>query len=90
MTAPKPTIKIQPRVYSEEMLARRFNRSPSSWSKKRKELEREGFPHYDELLGGTDIIAAEHWIDLRSGLNISTAGENDYDKMIMERLLAET
>jgi hypothetical protein len=59
----------------------------SSWFRKnRKDLEAEGFPLKDELLGGWHKPAVQAWLDRRSGTVVRSTAE---DKL-MERAKAWT
>ena len=70
MSSAKPKFVPEPRVRSSYQVACRFNVSEATFKKKRPDLERAGFPRYDDLLGGWDSAAIEAWFNLRCGLDL--------------------
>ena len=71
MTRRRPAFVPNPRVLQKHGTAARLGQCASTFDKKRPALEAEGFPHYDELLGGWDANAIEAWLDKRAGLSDS-------------------
>lgn len=59
------------RVLKARDVARLFNRSVSWFHQQRSNLEQEGFPARDTLLGGWPRLAVERWFD---GRDDKTAG----------------
>jgi len=49
-------------------MAQFFNRGVTWWSENRRNLESEGMPAFDPLLGGWDAKAVNAWLDQRAGL----------------------
>lgn len=68
MTLPKPKYIADPRIWNEFQVASRLNMGARSFKEKRPELEKQGFPKFDPLLGGWDSRAIELWLDARSGI----------------------
>ena len=68
MTRAKPIYIPTPRTLNALQLLARLGKSPGWFKEHRTELEAEGFPPYDELLGGWDSKAVEAWFDKRSRL----------------------
>jgi len=64
---------VEPRVYGNREMAQFFNRGVTWWSENRRNLESEGMPAFDPLLGGWDAKAVNAWLDQRAGL-ISDTG----------------
>ncbi len=64
-----------PRGLDEFQVAARLGKSEGWFRKHRAELEANGFPKYDELLGGRDANAIEAWWDKRSGLATEASDE---------------
>ncbi len=59
---------IQPRMVGPEKVARRLGVTLSAFREKRQELEIQGFPQPDAVLGTYCLEAVDRWIDLRAGL----------------------
>lgn len=59
---------VQPRMVSPEKVARRLGVTPAAFSSKRSDLERDGFPMPDGVLGTYCLEAVDKWIDRRAGL----------------------
>ena len=68
MTAARPRYTPAPRVLSEPATAALLGKGAAWFRENRPQLEAEGFPKYDELLGGTDSVAVHRWLDQRSRL----------------------
>ncbi len=79
MTRARPQFEPEPRSWSEHQVACRFGRGESWLRDNRPRLEVVGFPQIDDLLGGTDGDAVNHWLDIRSG--ITDASETDDDEL---------
>jgi hypothetical protein len=70
----RPTIiPVQPRVLGAATLCCYLGRSETWLAEHRAELEREGFPRPDPLLGGYDRVAVDLWLDQRSDILRLTA-----------------
>ena len=83
MTRAKPPYVPAPRALAAYQVAARINRGVEWFKAHRPELEAEGFPEYDELLGGWDGKAIEVWFDHRSGL---APGTNNDDAALDRRI----
>lgn len=59
---------IQPRMVGPEKVARRLGVTVATFEEKRVDLEREGFPKPDGVLGTYCLEAVDKWIDRRAGL----------------------
>lgn len=59
---------VQPRMVGPEKVARRLGVTLAGFEAKRPELEREGFPKPDSVLGTYCLEAVDRWIDRRAGL----------------------
>lgn len=59
---------VQPRMVGPEKIARRLGVTLAGFETKRAELEREGFPKPDRVLGTYCLEAVDRWIDQRAGL----------------------
>lgn len=59
---------VQPRMVGPEKIARRLGVTLAGFEAKRSELEREGFPKPDGVLGTYCLEAVDRWIDRRAGL----------------------
>ncbi len=68
MTRARPKFMPAPRVLGEHNLATLMGMCETTLRERRPRLEAEGFPHIDELLGGTDAAAVHRWLDQRAGL----------------------
>ena len=68
VTRPRPSYVPTPRILDDYQTATRLGRALSWFKENRARLEAEGFPQRDDLLGGTDGDAVDHWLDRRSGL----------------------
>ena len=77
MTRPRPQFEPEPRVWSEHQVACRFGRGDSWLRDNRPNLEAAGFPQADDLLGGTDGDAVNHWLDMRSGMTDASKTDDD-------------
>jgi hypothetical protein len=65
----RPTIvPVTPRVLNTTTLCTYIGRSPTWLAENRSQLEAEGFPRPDPLLGGYDIRAVDLWLDHRSDI----------------------
>jgi hypothetical protein len=63
----RPTIvPVTPRVLNTATLCVYLGRSPTWLAENRAELEAQGFPRPDSLLGGYDRCAVDLWLDRRS------------------------
>ena len=85
MTRPRPPFIPEPRIWSEYQVACRLGRAETWVRDNRPNLEATGFPQTDELLGGTDGDAVDHWLDTRSGM--TDASDSD-DSELSRRLEA--
>jgi len=81
---PRPTIvPVTPRVLNTITLCAYIGRSPTWLAENRAQLEAEGFPRPDPLLGGYDRMAVDLWLDRRSGILCTaamTANNRSWDK----------
>lgn len=68
MARPKSKFMPTPRIWSRQQVACRLGKGEQWFLDHRPELEREGFPKADALLGGYDADAIEAWLDRRGGL----------------------
>ena len=68
MTRARPKFTPIPRMLSPFQLACRLGKCESWLASNRANLEAEGLPKIDPLLGGTDADAVERWLDYRSGI----------------------
>lgn len=59
---------VQPRMVGPEKVARRLGVTLAAFDEKRMDLEREGFPRRDAVLGTYCLEAVDKWIDRRAGL----------------------
>lgn len=59
---------VQPRMVPPEKIARRLGVTLAEFRLKQAELEQEGFPPADRLLGTYCLEAVDRWIDRRAGL----------------------
>ena len=75
MTRRRPVYEPTPRILSDYELATMMGNCENVFRKKRPQLEAEGFPKHDELLGGTDADAVHRWLDRRSGLAMVDADQ---------------
>lgn len=71
MSTAKPKFVPSPRIWNEFQVATRLGRGVNWFADNREKLERIGFPKKDAVLGGWDSRLIEHWMDARSGLNLS-------------------
>ena len=70
MTQRKPPPFLpRPRIWSKSQVCARFQRCVSWFDANRSELEAQGFPTFDQLLGGWDSQAVERWFDRRAGID---------------------
>ena len=82
----RPTIvPVMPRVLNTSTLCTYIGRSPTWLAENRAQLEAEGFPRPDPLLGGYDRCAVDFWLDQRSDIlrpNAAAAGAaRTWDKL---------
>ena len=68
---------VQPRMVGPEKIARRLGVTLTAFEGKRSELEREGFPKPDSVLGTYCLESVDKWIDRRSGLISATGPVSD-------------
>ena len=68
MARRRPSFTPDPRIWNEFQVATRLGHSESWLHSHRAELETQGFPTKDEVLGGTDADAISVWLDKRSSL----------------------
>ena len=68
LTRPRPSYTPTPRIWDDFQVAARFGKGETWFDKHRDELEAQGFPQYDDFLGGRDADAIELWFDRRSGI----------------------
>jgi hypothetical protein len=59
---------VQPRMVGPEKIARRLGVTLAAFDAKRLDLEHEGFPKPDGVLGTYCLEAVDKWIDRRAGL----------------------
>lgn len=59
---------VDPRMVPIEKVARRLGVSVAEFRAKQADLEREGFPRADGVLGTYCLEAVDRWIDRRAGL----------------------
>lgn len=59
---------VDPRMVPPEKVARRLGVTLAAFDAKRLDLEREGFPKPDGVLGTYCLEAVDKWIDRRAGL----------------------
>lgn len=59
---------VDPRMVPPEKVARRLGVTLAAFDAKRPDLEREGFPKPDGVLGTYCLEAVDKWIDRRAGL----------------------
>lgn len=59
---------VQPRMVGPEKIARRLGVTLAGFEAKRQELESDGFPKADPVLGTYCLEAVDRWIDHRAGL----------------------
>lgn len=74
---------IQPRMIGSEKVARRLGVTLAAFTEKRPELERQGFPKQDPVLGTYCLEAVDRWIDRRAGLTPVGAPVSD-PAMVLE------
>lgn len=60
---------VQPRMVGPEKIARRLGVTLAAFHEKRHELEQNGFPKPDGVLGTYCLEAVDRWIDKRAGLH---------------------
>lgn len=70
MAKRKPTYIPVPRPFNEFQTAARLNRGVEWFRQNRARLKAEGFPDYDDLLGGWDSEAIDRWMDARSHIDL--------------------
>ncbi len=68
MTRPRPSYTPKPRIWDQIQVTARFGKGGNWFSTIRSELEKQGFPLYDNFLGGWDADAIDLWLDRRSGI----------------------
>ena len=85
MTAARPRYTPLPRLLSERAIAAMLDKGYTKFREIRPQLEAEGFPKIDKLIGGTDSVAVNRWLDRRSGLPTVDAGD-EIDDPLMEAL----
>jgi hypothetical protein len=75
-------IPVQPRFLGIATLCCYLGRSETWFAEHRVELESEGFPRPDPLLGGYDRVAVDLWLDRRSDIarTPALAGARSWDK----------
>lgn len=71
-----------PRCMSAADVAAYLGMSPSSYSRKKGDMERAGFPSRDGLTGRYDKLAIDRWLDSRSGFDANSAGEDAWSERI--------
>lgn len=76
---------IDPRMVPPEKVARRLGVSAATFRDKRAELEANGFPKPDPVLGNYCLDAVDRWIDARAGLTPAGVAVSD-PAQIMERV----
>lgn len=67
-------IKVKSRIVPAATVAQRLGHDPSWFFRRRSALEAKGFPKRDELLGGWDLDAIEHWLDRRNDKDDDLSG----------------
>lgn len=60
---------VQPRMVAPEKVARRLGVTVANFAEKRRDLESQGFPKPDAILGTYCLEAVDNWIDSRAGLH---------------------
>jgi hypothetical protein len=78
----RPSFTPTPRVWTEHQVACRLGHGESWLRAQRPELERQGFPRPDPLLGGTDADAVDLWLDRRSGIIDSSGSDPGLDERL--------
>lgn len=68
MTRAALRFPVDPRMVPVEKVSRRLGVSVAEFMAKQPELEREGFPRADAVLGTYCLEAVDRWIDRRAGL----------------------
>lgn len=76
MTAPARISRIK----SKSEIAAKLGISMGTFNARRPQMEAEGFPGYDRLLGGYDVKAVDLWLDRRS--NIAPASTSAADRAL--------
>jgi len=59
---------ISPRIKPKSAVAKRLGICVATFDKRLPDLREQGFPLYDDLLGGYDMKAIDDWLDRRSGI----------------------
>jgi hypothetical protein len=72
----KPAFVPAPRIWTAYQVACRLGISEETWRRRREAWEAQGFPAYDDFLGGWDGEAIERWFDRRAGLVSTTSGDD--------------
>ena len=65
-----------PRCMNGADVAAYLGMSVSSFTRKRSDMERAGFPPRDALTGRYDKLAIDRWLDSRSGFDANSAGKS--------------
>ena len=68
MSAAKPKVFVEPRIYSRREVAQLLGKGDTWFSANLPRLVAEGMPLFDPLLNGWDAKAIHLWLDRRSGL----------------------
>ena len=76
---PRPRIS---RIKSKSDIAAKLGISMGTFNARRAQMEAEGFPEYDRLLGGYDVKAVDLWLDRRS--NIAPASITAADRALVQ------
>jgi len=66
---------ISPRLKPKSAVAKRLGMCVATFDKRLSDLQMQGFPLYDTLLGGYDMKAIDTWLDRRAGL-LTTSKRN--------------
>jgi hypothetical protein len=83
---------VQPRMVGPEKVARRLGVTLATFEAKRPDLEREGFPKADRILGTYCLETVDRWIDARAGLhreNDPVSAQSEMLSAVRERAWAK-
>ena len=82
MTRPRPPYTPTPRIWTAAQISVRLGHGGNWFNEHRAELGSEGFPAYDNFLGGWDADAIELWLDRRAGIAAADHAMNDLAREI--------
>ncbi len=79
---------VQPRMVPPEKAARRLGVTMAVFREKQEQLEAQGFPKPDAILGTYCLQAVDNWIDRRAGLRPAGGTMSD-PSVAMERIQSQ-